>query len=196
MKTAPVLLAGVASAGLFGFAWTAWTVAHRPLRPNQPGDNYQVDKLEPDFDGTAHYRMLGNEVSLVSPGNGNRVEMNAVASVLADGSHDYALAVHYIGAARLSARAGDPLVILADGERIELRCWKDSADAISSVGLLSSREVAAYPATYAQLMKIANSREVRMKVHGKHEMLECTADQRSTSRMLDFLTAHSPSSRR
>lgn len=156
---------------------------------------YKVETIHDDFDGYTINRTQGNEIKgkgstafEIATGVGSAVELNAQRFQLKGGIVSYSLIVKFTGTDWLFIKNGEALILLIDGERIGFQ--GEGSLNHRNVGRGWIEEQAWFDISLDDLLKIANAKEVRLKIIGSQYYIERTFVEFNFKNFKDFITKY------
>jgi len=133
---------------------------------------YSVRTYPAGIDGTTTYRLEGNVVTdSIMHDYYLRLEFNAQKTVTRDSVAAYSVMVGFLSSDWLAIKEGESLVLLVDGQRVGLT-GEGSSHFRQAATNGAVSELAYYPVTHDQLVKIGGAREVRFKILGEDYDIE------------------------
>lgn len=151
--------------------------------------DFRVESRHDDFDGYTVYRMINNyldgkELPFIEGEPG--IDLGGRIIIRKDGTTTYTLVCSYTNTTWMFIAPGESLVMLIDGERV----------GFSGNGSIGNREVgsrrvfetASYAITLSDLKRIANAKEIRVKLLGEKFFIEQKFTQINFNNFTTFLT--------
>lgn len=148
---------------------------------------YSVKTTYDEFQKTTTNQMVGN----ILPGHGPGLPVLAlnVHRCQSKEGVTYRLALYYVYDRWLFIRSGESLVFLIDGQRIGLT-GPGSLNQRSFHGLGQLSELALYPISLENLKRIANGKEVKVRIIGQSTFLDKKISEKNLQNFRKFVSEY------
>jgi len=146
-----------------------------------------IRTIHDDFEGYTIYRMTENVLAGGMPIYGATIRLNAQCFVSKEGNKSYSVIVRYTGDSWIFIKDGESLMMLIDGAPLNLS-GDGSLQHRNTIYGAGVEELAWYEISEENFRKIANAKEVQLKIKGSQYFTERKFSQANFNNFKKFIT--------